>query len=594
MLPDDVKLYLVDDFHTAEKLFHWMGERGQERHIAVDTETTGLVIGKDYVRLVQIGGATAGFAIPWDGWHGLFADVIKRYEGRIDMHNSKFDAGMLSHCGVDIPRGQIDDTRIMSHIVEPNYSTALKTQSARHVDHDAALAQESLHKAIGPRGKWDWDTVPITFGPYWQYGALDTVLTWHLREFHEPTVREQAWESYELELAVTWIIEKMERNGVYIDVPYALEQKRRFDDYVEQADKWIWDTYKVKAGSNPAIVRILQDEGFSFSKATASGAAALDKEVLGGLDHPLARTVLQRRQLQKLSSTYLHHYTTEMDENWLIHPSINTLGARTGRMSMERPNMQNLPRKSETNKAANEVRNCVATRYRDGTGRLLMCDFDQIEMRLLAHLSGDPNLIAAFHGKDDFFINLARTVFDDPTISNKKDPRRSVTKSVGYAEIYGAGIAKMAQTAGVPEDQIRVVKSRWDASYPKVRAFKKSVENIAWERQRSEGVPYARSPLTGRRHPADTNKIYALVNYLIQGSAAETFKRKLVELDLAGLGDYLVLPVHDEVIGDFPEDVVPDAVETLDRIMNDDTMYRVPITASVSHGERWGLKEDWE
>jgi DNA polymerase-1 len=591
---DDVKLHLVDDFDTAQRLMTWLGSRDAEGHIAVDTETTGLVIGQDRVRLAQVGGHVHGWAVPFHRWSGLIDDVVRRYPGRFDMHNAKFDAGMLDNMGeqsVHVPRDRIDDTRVMSHVREPNMSTALKSQASRHVDALAAGAQGVLSSAVGKVGGWTWATVPIDHGPYWQYAALDTVLTHHLRDHHWALADQYDHAAFDLENAYTWVAEQMERNGAHIDVPYARRQRDKFDAFVEEASAWVLDTYHVAAGSNASIIKILQGEGYIFDKKTASGAAALDKEVLAHIHHPLAVTILKRRQLQKLSTTYLRHFIEEVDAEDCIHPSINTLGARTSRTSMERPNLQNLPRKSESNPAATTIRNSFTTRYDDGT--LLMCDFDQIEMRLLAHLSDDPGLIAAFASKEDFFVQLARDIFQDPTLE-KPDPRRQLTKNTGYAKIYGAGIAKMALTAGVSEDAARATMNRFDALYPGVRVFQQAVERAAWSRQKSEGVGYARTTLTRRRMIADTNKIYALVNYLIQGSAAETFKLKQLQLDALGLGAYMLTPVHDEIILDVPTSDVANVVDALRSVMNDTTLYRVPITASVSAGRRWGEKIDLE
>ena len=593
MLPDNLQLHLVDNFDTAWEFSQWL--EGRDR-IAVDTETTGLVIGQDRVRLIQVGGLDAGWAIPMDRWGGLFEDLIVRrfcadHTNKIDMHNAKFDAGMLEHHGMHIPRGMIRDTRVMSHVREPHMSTALKNQAGRWVDSAAAAGQGKLDQ-IMRKANWTWATVPVYLPEYWSYAALDTVLTAHLSAVHEPFVLADAPAAYELENAYQWVAEKMERNGAYIDVEYAEQKYVAFTQFVAKAEKWIWDNYHVKAGSNAAIIEILQGLGFEFSKPTASGALALDKEVLGFIDHPLAETVLQRRQLQKLTSTYLHHFINECDAEQLIHPSINTLGARTSRMSMERPNLQNLPRRSESNPAATTIRNCFRSRYHESGGTMVMCDFDQIEMRGMAIMSQDPGLIAAFQSPDDFFINLAREIFQDPNLSDKKDPRRQITKNAGYATIYGAGVAKSAQTAGVPEDHMRAVRTRWDQLYPGTRGLAQQIEKIAWARQRDEGVPYVRCPLTGRRQVGDRNKVYALVNYLIQGWAAALFKQKQLALDAAGLGEFMVVPVHDEIVLDVPPDQVDDVVHTLYKLMNDDTSFAVPVSASVSAGERWGDKKD--
>lgn len=588
----DVQLHLVDGFDQAEELMRWLGTEDAAGSIALDTEGTGLVLGRDRVKLVQFGGLIHGWAVPYHLWPGLVHEVVRRYEGDFDMHNSKYDHGMLKHnpgeIKLDIPRHRIHETRLMSHILEPNMSTALKPQAARHVDSAAAGLQADLKKT-----EWTWETVPWDYGPYWQYGALDAVLTRHLKAHHWPLIHREASEvAYELERAYQWLAADMERNGAFIDVPYAEEKLRRFEDFVRRAERWVIDSYGVKPGSNAAIIKILQEAGFEFSKRTDSGALSLDKEVIGHIDHPLAQTVLKRRQLQKLASTYLSHFVSEVDDNYLIHPSINTLGTRTSRVSMDSPNLQNLPRHSEENEAAITVRNCFRSRYHADGGTMVMCDFDQIEMRGMAILSRDPGLIAAFHSPDDFFINLAREIFSDPTLSDKKDPRRQVTKNAGYATIYGAGVEKSALTAGVPVEHMRVVRQRWDQLFPGTRRLTQEVEKIAWARQRDDGVPWVRCPLTGRRHVGDRNKIYPLVNYLIQGWAASLFKQKQLALDAAGLTEFMVVPVHDEIILDVPRDRLDDVTHTLHELMNDTTSFPAPVTASVSVGERWGEKRD--
>jgi len=585
---DDVKLHLVDDVETAFELMRWLGTEDAARGIGVDTETTGLA--RSYrVRLLQVGGFEHGWAIPLDDWRGLSKQIAAVYDGPVYMHNATFDQPKLERKGVFFSRSRIRDTMVMSHIIEPNMPKALKSQCERHVDRLAAGAQGDLDKILR-EGGWTWETVPTDFQPYWLYGALDPVLTRHLAAFHEPLVQLQAPASFDLENSVQWVTYDMTDYGAHIDAPYTRKRLDEFRQYVERAGQWVKDTYGVSAGSNEAIVALLQAEGYDFTEKTAGGAYKLDKDVLGDIDHPLAQTVLKRRQLQKLASTYLSHFATEVDANDCIHPTINTLGARTSRMSMQEPNLQNLPRKSERNRAAETVRNCVSARP-DHT--MLMCDFDQIEMRILAHLSNDPNLIAAFKAPDDFFVELARQMFDDPMIE-KKDPRRQITKNAGYAEIYGAGIPKFAATAGISLDQARQVKNRWNQLYPGTKRFAREVESFAWNTQRETGVPFFPSPVTGRHHVAYPNKIYALLNYLIQGSAAEVFKGKLMELSAAGLGEWMVAPVHDEIILDVPNEHVEDAVKTLKSVMNDPTTYRVPISASVSYGQRWGLKVNWD
>lgn len=600
---DDVELHLIDSLEDVMSFTRWLGERRPIHALGLDTETDGFDVMNGKVRLIQIGDGKHGWAFARDDWLGILRTVVKQWDGDWILHNSLFDVMFLENsCDISIPRSRIHDTMVQSRINESHMSMALKQQAARHIDPAAGGLQAELAGT-----KWTWENVPITYEPYWTYGALDPVLTYKLHEHHYPTVMRDAPEAYEIEMSVLWVVERMRRYGTYVDREMARQRLQQFSDYCDQVERWVKAEYNVRAGSSAAIIEILENAGFTFDKTTKSGAKALDKEVLDGIDHPLAQAILGRRQAQKMASTYLKFYVNEADENSLLHPSFNTLGARTSRMSCSDPNLQNLPRLG-TSKFGDVVRNCIKSRYTPNDlwpnkgdftvqdavkhGSLIMCDFDQIEMRMLAHFADERGMIEAFKSDGDFFVNLARQIFNDDTIV-KGDPRRQITKNAGYAKIYSAGIAKFAQTAGISRAQAQDFLARFDALYPGVMRFQTSVLNAAMERQRESGFAYARSPLTGRRHVADKGKEYALINYLVQGAAAEVNKKKLIELDAVGISDFMYATVHDEVLLDAPGSEVLDVVHVLNQVMNDDQLLSVPITAGVSFGNRWGQKIDW-
>jgi len=587
----DVELHLVDSLEEANSLYQWF-LHGPQQHgrMAVDTETSGLSRQTDRVRLVQVGDSNEGWAIPWEGpdnWAGLFTDIMSRYNGRILTHNGPtFDRPMIRNMGLELPSHSMDDTMVMCHILEPLLPVALKKAAGRHVDPAANAAQKELEEAIAKLG---WAGVPVKFPPFWAYAALDPVLTCQLEEMLRPKLITQGCErAYDVELAVLFTLERMSSNGAAVDVGYAQSQRERFMKYVHDAAVWCQDTFGCSPGSNQKVIKVLQDAGYEFTKFTESGALALDKEVLEDIDHPLAQTVLKRRQLEKLSSTYLSFYI-EHHRDGRIHPSIRSLGARTGRMSMAEPNFQNLPRVSENNPSANVVRNCITA---SPGNVLIFCDFSQIETRILAHLSQDAGLIAAFHSPEDFFVTLARKIFRDPSIG-KKDPRRNVIKTLVYAKIYGAGVEKMALTLGMPVSEVYAVNSDLNLAFPGIKFFQDDVQREGWDNKARHGEVFVRCPLSGRRHFADPGKEYALVNYLIQGMAAFFFKTKLLELDAAGLAEYMILPVHDEIILDVPVEKAPEVVRVLMEVMNDTHTLRVPVAAEVSWGPRWGKKHDW-
>lgn len=580
---EHVKLHLVRSFDDAHQLYAWFrNEVNTSGTIAIDTETTGLKWqGDDYVRTVQIGNANDGWLIPKDLWWGLFLDIVRQHEGPIDMMNAIFDYSMLKKAGVEIPKHRIRDVGVMSHILEPHMSRALKAQSSRHIDPTAYAGQKFLDEAMEQNG-WTWETIPWDYPWYWRYGALDPVLTYQLQEHHWPLVEQHgATYAYELETAYQWVARDMMSNGVHVDIPHVERYLKEFQDYCVSVEKWVKDEYGITPGSNQKVIQVLQRAGFQFTKLTDKGALSLDGDVLDGIDHPLAKAVHTRRQLQKMASTYLRFYVNHVDSDSLIHPSINTLGTRTSRCSMSEPNFQNLPVRGEA-PGLKVVRNSITAKPGN---TLMFCDFDQIEMRGLAILSGDEGLRAAFHGPDDFFVTIARQIFQDPHLI-KSDPRRSPTKNAMYAKVYGAGIAKQAVTAGVAFEQMLFINQQLDAAYPKIEQYISYIYRLGMQQG------FIQCPLTGRHHIADPGKEYALINYLIQGWAASMFKQKQLELHAAGLGPYMILPVHDEIILDIPTELVPDAAQSLRAIMND-TSYPVPITASVSYGPRWGQKTEW-
>lgn len=586
---DDVSMNLIETMDDVAEFSRWLSTRDEDKPLAFDTETTGLKLAKDHVRLAQIGDEFTGWAMDWNRWSGVFEDTVNKWPGQWVGHNSPFDVGFTGKAGVKMPKGRVQDTRVMAHINEPTMSTALKKQAGRWVDPRAGGAQKELDEALGKNGGWTWATIPITFTPYWSYAALDCALTAQLYHCLWPRIQ-HATKSYEIENAAQYITKGMEEYGAHVDVDYAKQHQAKFLTYCDEVEQWCKDRYNVKPGSNAEIVRVLTDAGWQFSKATASGAVALDKEVLEGIDHPLARAVLSRRQLQKLASTYLRHYIEEVDGDDLIHPSINTLGARTSRMSMSEPNLQNLPRASERNKGAQVIRNCISARPGH---TMIFCDFSQIEMRILAWLANDANMIRAFRSEGDFFVNLAQQVYRDESIDKKHHLRQRI-KNVGYAKIYGAGIEKLALTAGISQSETRETLAGFDSQFIGVKRYQDETSRLALERRAETGTAYAECPLTGRRHPSDKGKEYSLVNYVIQGAAAALFKMKLIELDMAGIGQWMVAPVHDEVILDVPNEHVPGVVDILMKVMNDYVILGdVPVEAEVSFGQRWGEKHGW-
>lgn len=572
----EIRLHLVDSLEEVERFMRWLGETRPV--LAIDTETEGLSFVRDRVRLVQFGDLATGWAIPWE-WSGIAYEAIAQYEGHMVYHNASFDTKHLEHWrdgGFKLPWSQMDDTYIMARLLDPVGSAGLKQLTAQHIDTRAAYASKVLDQAMKEQN-WTWKTVPLKFEPYWAYGALDTVLTAHLWTVLKPQIDARVPELYAMEMQCLRLLIDMEVRGCRIDLDYTRNMLVNGQAYVDQVEAWCVENYGFKPGANQKVAERLLNDGVNLTEVTATGRWKLDVDVLeAAAAHPLAAQVLSRRKTEKICSSYLENFL-EMANGDLLHPSINSLAARTGRMSITEPGLQTLPRGAS-------VRNCFIPR--DGNV-LLSVDFDQVEYRLMAHFSQDPGLIAAFGG-DDFFNELARKIFQDPTIV-KGDKRRDLTKNTAYGKAYGAGVAKMALTAGVPEEHMQFINDQLNVLYPGMGAFQQAVTTTVQRRQREEGEGYVTTPL-GRKLIIDKDKAYAGTNALIQATAADVLKTVIIDLDKAGFGELCLIPVHDECLFDLPAGDCEEVERAIVEVMTQRD-YTVPLTAGGSGPlDRWGTK----
>lgn len=347
------------------------------------------------------------------------------------------------------------------------------------------------------------------------YGALDPVITMRLFEQFYPLCGPDGpyHEAYELEMATRRIVTRMEINGARVDLDYCRTKRDDLLTYTETVKEWVKTKYGYSITSNAQLVKLFDDLGAVSTERTPSGAKSMNKDQIKKFSisgspevQTLANAVLAQRKADKLATTYFDNFLT-MNDDGILHPSVKTLGARTGRMSITDPALQTLPTGDAT------VRRAFIPRDPDNI--IIASDLDQVEFRIVAAMSQDPQLIEMFYKADaegsDSFTEIMRDVYQDPTLA-KSDPRRKLIKSMVYGRLYGAGIAKQALTAGVPEEQMRAVSDAFDRNYPGVRQFQQAVEDVGMRRLRSEGQGYVLTK-TGRRLPCDDDRVYTLVNY---------------------------------------------------------------------------------
>jgi DNA polymerase-1 len=568
---------VVDSADTLDQFKRWLST--SRAVLAVDTETEGLQWWRHKLRLLVVGDSKKGWVI-----QAPFArealDKIANYKRPITMANAKFDLHVIDQIGGGIPLDKLHDVQSMIGVLEPNERAGLKTLGKR-IDERAAWIESWKDHLFKSRG-WDWATVPIDNEVYVAYAATDTWLTAKLHEELWPRVEadDKARYVYDLDWDTTLILKDMETRGTRIDRVYAEQQQSDLMKWCAEEFAALQDEYGIEPTSNKQLAEKLQELGVELTELTANGAPSVSKEALKDVDHPLVKRVVELKNKQHFAEAYYGGMLANVGDGDILHPSMRAKGARTGRMAVSDPPMQQLPRKKA-------VRDVIIAR--EGH-KLVAADFDQIEARLTAHYAKDPRMLAMFGQTEDFFTLLARSIYKDPSVT-KDDPRRQTTKNVIYAKGYGAGPDTMAKTAGISVADAIEAYDAYETEFPSVVEFSQDVQDRGRKRYRETGSAFAYT-YYGRLEalPPQSKKFYVLVNQIIQGTAADVFKHSLRRLHGAGLAPYLILPVHDEIIADVPEDEVPEIIDVINREMPDLTTFRAPLTNDIAVMSRWGEK----
>lgn len=576
---DGVDLRRLTSYEDIPAFMEWLARPRQV--LAVDTETTGLQWWTPgFLRTVQFGDTAGAWVVSARQWRGVIEEALDRYRtsGRVMvMHNAKFDMHALDSAGFELPHWySIHDTQILDHLNDPILPHSLKSIAERYWP-GSNRGQGLLHARMRENG-WTWATVPEEEVSYWAYAALDTVLTARVFELHDDLATSAA---YDRELAAAGILFGAEKRGLRVDIDYT--EKLGAEWYLEMEELSAeLEQYGVKnPNANREIAAALVDkESWSPDEWTPTGEPAMTEKILRKLPSEIAPMVLRYRRLRKWTSAYLSTFLNDKDSNGLLHPNIRTLQARTGRMSITDPALQTLPRGSE-------IRDCILPSGDDRA--LLAVDYDGQELRVFASYAQEEALIQALAEGLDPHRFAASRVYGIPEES-VTPAQRQLSKNTFYGLIYGAGPAKIAETAGVPEGEARAFIDTLTRQFPGIRRLQTNVERAARSRHAESGEAYVTS-WGGRKLKSEPDKTYALVNYLIQGGCADLLKSKIVDLDNAGFGDMIALPVHDELLFDVPgaPGEFEECRDEIAAIMHEPDAFAVPLTVHPSGPlTRWG------
>lgn len=563
------KLTIVETIEEAEAFLRWLDK--PREILGCDTETTGLKWWTpNFVRTIQFGDREHGWIIPVSYFGKVATDALRSYRRPIVFHNAKFDLHALETLGVKLDNTLVHDTMFLAWLLDPAGAHHLKGLCDKYIDKDASFGQFLL-KRVFKKEKVSWDTIPVNNEIYWVYGALDPVLAAAL--YHElmPMVREQGLEdTYELEMAVMQILRQAETRGTRIDMDYTQGLYSSWGARIEELKDYFRTQMVEKPGSKMQLVTALKADGWKPEEYTARGEEKLDKTILAGLETELADHIIEYKQLVKWSSAYLENFLNDQT-NSIIHPSINSLRAKTGRMSITNPALQTLPR-------GDKIRHCIIPRK---GYKLLSVDYSQIEYRLLAHFSNELALIEAYLNGQDAHTAVATAL----GIS------RDLGKTCNFAAVYGSGPDHFAEVAKVTvQEAENFLKQYWE-TFPGIAHLSETLQNLGRSRLEKEGRAYIKTPQRQLALGAKDHRYYALLNYLCQGTAAEVLKSALLRLANANLDQYIVLPVHDEFIFELPAKDFDVLSEKIQRLMEDLDTFKVPLIVSASEAmDRWDGK----
>lgn len=573
---EDISVTRVERIEDVEEMMRWLGERRATR-LAVDVETTGLNAGVDKIRLAQFGDAMRGFALDYRDWRGVVKQVIETYDRDMVAHNLLYDSKMLKADGIVIPQRLAHDTMVQVHLKAPDKGMDLKGACVRYVDKRARAGQQLLKEAYAKTGT-NWATIPTDVPAYWIYSTLDTCLTSRLDSvLWKDTGGGPFREAYELELAVIHCLREAELAGMVVDEEYRqlAEAKLRMEIAMLEPQIPIDNP-----GSDKQVIAYLHSLGAHWEIYTEKGNLSVDKDVLKWLapNFPVCVPLLEWRQKTRLLTNYIEkmaEYPYGLAANGMLHCNTRTVEARTGRMSVTDPPMQTLPR-------GRVVRDGIVAR--DGHC-FVMADFNGMEMRALASFAHEENMLAAFARGEDLHGFVAQALYG-PDYTKQ---HRTICKNGNFSKVYGAGVAKFAATAGIDVDTAAAFLASYDQMFPGIAAYMEKTALEVVQRAGGRKNDGWVETIDGRKLPVEGDKAYKGVNFTIQGSCAVTTKKKIVELDAAGLGPYFRLAVHDELIYEVPFELAGTAEQVIHHVMPERDDYPgVVLEIESDTVDRWG------
>jgi DNA polymerase I len=569
--------------------------------VCFDTETTGIdALNAELVGLSFAYEKGKAFYVPFPENQEeaqLLIDKFKPFFENENIEkigqNVKYDLKILTNYGITV-KGKLFDTMIAHYLINPDMRHNMDVLSETYLKY----APKSIETLIGKKGKNQLSMRQVPLEDIKEYAAEDADVTLQLATVFSPILDKAETKKLfdEIEVPLIPVLASMEREGINLDVPFLKSMSETMQKEIQDFEQKIYETAgeKFNLASPKQLGDILFDKlkiGGAKQKKTKTGQYATGEEVLSYLanEHQIVKDILEWRQMVKLQSTYIEALPNQVDKKTgRVHTDYMQTVAATGRLSSNNPNLQNIPIRTERGRLIRK-----AFIARDENYTLLSADYSQIELRIIAALSGEENMIAAFQNKEDIHKSTAAKVFNVP-LDEVTSAQRSNAKTVNFGIIYGVSAFGLSNQTSLSRSESAALIDAYYKTYPKLKAYMQEQVDFA----RENG--YVQTVLGRRRYLKDINSANAVVrggaernavNAPIQGSAADIIKIAMINIHKKLVAENwkskMLLQVHDELVFDVHLSELEKIQPMIKHEMENAIQLAVPLEVEMGIGKNW-------
>ena len=505
--------------------------------------------------------------------------------------NIKYDLEVLANYGIEL-KGELWDTMIAHYLIQPELHHGMDYMAEVYLNYQTIHIDE----LIGPKGKKQGSMRDLSPTEVYEYAAEDADITLRLKNCLEPKLKKAGVEDlfYQIEMPLVRVLAEMEMNGVLIDTDSLKETSELFTKRLQELERRIYEL----AGQEFNIASPKQVGEILFGKLriiekpkkTKTGQFVTNEETLQTLrhKHEIVEKILEHRGLKKLMGTYVDALPKLINKRTgHIHTSFNQTITATGRLSSSDPNLQNIPIRGEDGK---EIRKAFIP---EPNCLFFSADYSQIELRVMAHLSADENMVQVFRDGKDLHAATAATIYKKD-ISEVSRDERTKSKRANFGIIYGITVFGLAERLEIERSEARQLIDGFFQTFPQVHDYMERSKEIVREKGYAETVFHRRRYLPDIHSHNATVRGFAernAINAPIQGSAADIIKVAMVRIynrmKAEGLKSKMILQVHDEL--NFS--VLPEEKERMERLVIEEMQgafpLRVPLVADAGWGDNW-------